>query len=74
MTVAEEIRMREGKIASLNTMLAELRECLRDRRTADRQQAADAARRRQAIAADIDIDTTPRMQDVLRGYTRLPIR
>jgi hypothetical protein len=77
---AEEIRMREGKITALDTMLAELREQLRGRRAAERKQAADAAAARCRLIAppsdihveDIEIDTTPRMQDVLRGYTRLP--
>jgi adenylate cyclase len=66
MTRDEEIRMREKKIATLNTMLAVLREGLPDRIAAGRKQAADPARRRRlAIAVDLEIDTTPRMASVI---------
>lgn len=73
MTTAEEIRARIGVIEITLIALYELR----DRRAAERKQATDAAaaRRRPAVAADTDIDVEidpPRMQDVLRGYTRLP--
>lgn len=73
MDVAERKRIADRIVA----ITEHLRVLYRAREEHRRSAAQDRARARPAavVAADTDIDVeidAPRMQDVLRGYTRLP--